>query len=60
MSVDIFDLTSFEQIQVISRMILNEPRFSFECKNGAIYIDGEELTYSNGSFHCDSFKNDGQ
>ena len=60
MSVDVFDLTSFERIQVISRMVLNEPRFSFECKNGAIYIDGKELTYSNGSFHCDSFKNDGQ
>ena len=60
MSVDIFDLTSFEQIQVISRMILNEPRFSFECKNGAIYIDGEELTYSNGSFHCNSFNKDAQ
>jgi hypothetical protein len=60
MSVGIFDLTSFEQIQVISRMILNEPRFSFECKNGAIYIDGEELTYSNGSFHCNSFNKDAQ
>ena len=60
MSVGIFDLTSFEEIQVISRMILNEPVFSFECKNGVIYIDGEELTYSNGNFHCNSFNNDAQ
>ena len=60
MSVGIFDLTSFEQIQVISWMILNEPGFSFECKNGVIYIDGEELTYSNGSFHCNSFNKDTQ
>ena len=60
MSVDVFDLTSFERIQVISRMMLNEPGFSFECKNGAIYIDGEELTYSNGSFHCNSFNKDAQ
>ena len=58
MSVDIFDLTSFEGIQVITRMTLNEPAFSFECKNGVIYIDGEELTYSNGSFHCNSFNKD--
>ena len=60
MSVDIFDLTSFEEITVIARMILNEPRFSFECENGVIYIDGEELTYSNGSFHCNSFNKDAQ
>lgn len=60
MSVDIFDLTSFEGIQVITRMILNEPEFSFECKNGVIYIDGEELTYSNGNFHCNSFDKDAQ
>ena len=60
MSVGIFDLTSFEEIQVITRMILNEPGFSFECKNGVIYIDGEELTYSNGSFHCNSFNKDAQ
>ena len=60
MSVDIFDLTSFEGIQVIRRMILNEPEFSFECKNGVVYIDGEELTYSNGSFHCNSFNKDAQ
>ena len=52
MSVDIFDLTSFERIRVISRMISHQPGFSFECKNGAIYIDGKELTYSGGSFHC--------
>ena len=60
MSVDIFDLTSFEGIQVITRMILNESAFSFECKNGEIYIDGEKLTYSNGSFHCNSFNKDAQ
>ena len=60
MSVDIFDMTSFEGIQVITRMTLNEPEFSFECKNGVIYIDGEELTYSNGSFHCNSFNKDTQ
>ena len=58
MSVDIFDLTSFEGIQVITRMTLDEPEFSFECKNGMIYIDGEELTYSDGSFHCNSFNKD--
>jgi hypothetical protein len=60
MSVDIFDMTSFEGIQVITRMILDEPAFSFECKNGMIYIDGEELTYSNGSFHCNSFNKEAQ
>ena len=60
MNVDIFDLTSFERIKVISRMISREPAFSFECKNGDIYIDGEELTYSNGSFHCNSFNKDAQ
>ena len=60
MSVDVFDLTSFERIQVVTRMIMVQQGFSFECKNGAIYIDGKELTYSNGNFHCDSFKNDGQ
>ena len=60
MSVDIFDLTSFEEIQVITRMTLNELEFSFEYKNGVIYIDGEELTYSNGSFLCDSFNKDSQ
>ncbi len=49
-SVSIFNLTSFEEIQVITRAISNEPDFSFECKNGVIYIDGKELTYSNGSF----------
>ena len=60
MSVDILDLTSFERIQVITRMVLAEPGFSFECENGVIYIDGEELTYSNGSFHCNSFNKDAQ
>ena len=56
MSVDIFDLTSFERFSVITISdIFNRPGFSFECKNGVIYIDGEELTYSNGSFHCNSF-----
>ena len=60
MSVDIFDMTSFERIQVITRMILYMPAFSFECKNGMIYIDGEELTYSNGSFHCNSFNKEAQ
>ena len=60
MGVLIFDLTSFEKIKVIERMILNEPTFSFECKNGGIYIDGEELTYSDGRFHCDSFNKDAQ
>ncbi|MBQ2865619.1 MAG: hypothetical protein IJE90_03760 [Clostridia bacterium] len=60
MSVDIFDLTSLGGIQVITRMILNEPVFSFECKNGVIYIDGAELTYSDGSFHCNSFNKDVQ
>ena len=60
MSVDIFDLTSFERIQVITRMVLDEPEFSFECKNGVIYIDGEELTYSNGRFYCNSFNKDAQ
>jgi hypothetical protein len=60
MSVDVFDLTSFERIQAVTRMIMVQQGFSFECKNGTIYIDGKELTYSNGSFHCDSFKNDGQ
>ena len=39
MSVDIFDLTSFKGIQVITRMTLDEPEFSFECKNGKIYIN---------------------
>ena len=43
-----------------------EPRFGnptpriAECKNGMIYIDGEELTYSDGSFHCNSFNKDAQ
>ena len=60
MSVGIFDLTSFEQIQIITRVIPSEPAFSFECKNGVIYIDGDELTYVNGSFHCNSFNNDTQ
>lgn len=60
MSVDIFDLTSFEAIQVIRRMTLNEPEFSFEFKNGVVYIDGEELIYSNGSFLCNSFNKDAQ
>ena len=59
-SVDVFDLTSFERIPVIIRMILSEPAFSFECKNGVIYIDGEELTYGNGSFHCKSFNDSAQ
>ena len=60
MRVCIFDLNSFEEIQVVTRMILSEPEFSFECKNGSIYIDGEELTYSNGNFHCNSFGKDTQ
>ena len=55
LSVSIFDLTSMESINVISRMILSEPSFSFECKNGVIFIDGAELTYSDGSFHCSAF-----
>ena len=60
MSVDIFDLTSFEGIKVITRMIMDEPVFSFEYKNKVIYIDGAELTYSDGSFHCNSFNKDAQ
>lgn len=55
LSVGILDLTSMESIEVITRMTLSEPEFSFECKDGVIYIDGEELTYSDGDFHCDSF-----
>ena len=55
LSVGILDLTSMENIEVITRMILSEPAFSFECKNGVIYIDGAELTYSDGKFHCDTF-----
>lgn len=60
MCVDIFDLTSFEEMNVISRMILEQPEFSFECKKGVIYIDGEELTYSNGSFNCNAFIEEAQ
>jgi hypothetical protein len=59
-SVDVFDLTSFERIPVITRMVLDEPGFSFEFKNGVIYIDGEKLTYGNGSFHCKSFNDSAQ
>lgn len=55
LSVGILDLTSMESIEVITRMTLSEPEFSFECKDGVIYIDGEELTYSDGDFRCDSF-----
>ena len=60
LGVSVFDLTSFEEIQVITRMVLDEPGFSFEFKNGVIYIDGEELTYGNGSFHCKSFNDSAQ
>ena len=55
LSVGILDLISMESIEVITRMTLSEPEFSFECKDGVIYIDGEELTYSDGDFRCDSF-----
>ncbi len=55
LGVGILDLTSMENIEVITRMILSEPAFSFECKNGVIYIDGAELIYSNGKFHCNAF-----
>ena len=48
-------MTSMESIEVITRMTLSEPAFSFECKDGVIYINGEELTYSDGDFHCDAF-----
>ena len=55
LSVGIFDFSSFEHITVLNRMILNQPEFSFEYKNDSIYIDGEELIYTDGSFHCTSF-----
>lgn len=54
--VSVFDLTSMKNINVITRMILSEPAFSFGCKNGVIYIDGAELTCSDGVFYCSAFQ----
>ena len=52
LGVSIFDMTRMEAVNVITRNLLSEPEFSFEYTDGKIYLDGEELTYSNGSFRC--------
>ena len=55
LGVSIFDLSTMEEHNVITRDFDTEA-FSFEFKNGIIYIDGEKLTYKNGQFYCKSFK----
>lgn len=55
LGVSILDLSSMENLSVITRNLLSSGGFSFEFKNGIVYIDGEELTYSDGQFHCNSF-----
>lgn len=55
LGVGIFDMTKMKSINVVTRNLLSEPEFSFEFKDGRIYLDGEELTYSAGVFRCKAF-----
>lgn len=51
LGVDIMDLTTMEYIKVLRRNLLNENKFSFDYKDGAVFIDGEELTFDGEIFH---------
>ena len=55
LGVGIFDMTKMEAVNVITRNLLSDPEFLFDYKDGRVYIDGEELTYENGTFSCKAF-----
>ncbi|MBQ2118554.1 MAG: hypothetical protein II192_05815 [Clostridia bacterium] len=52
LSVTVTDLTTMEELPVITRMILREPAFRFTYNGESVFIDGKELTFSDGAFHC--------
>ena len=51
LSVSITDLTTMETYTVVSRIVPPFPGFSFAFDGENVFIDGEKLTYSDGSFH---------
>lgn len=59
LNVGIFDLTVCRGINVVTRQLIPSSKsargFSFEFKDGRVYLDGEELTYADGEFHCAAF-----
>ena len=56
LGVSIFDMTTMKNISVVKKCVLSEPRFTFEFKDGSVYLDGKELIYDNGVFSCESIE----
>ena len=52
--VRIFDFSSMEYFDIITRRMFSSESFLFRIKNGIIFINDEELTYSDGQFYLDS------
>ena len=52
--VRIFDFSSMEYFDIITRKMFSSDSFLFRIENGIIFINDEELTYTDGQFH---FKN---
>ncbi len=51
LGVDIIDLTTMEYIEVLHRNLSDEKEFSFEYKDGVVFIDGQKLKYDGEGFH---------
>ncbi|MFY9381803.1 MAG: hypothetical protein WBI55_00220 [Eubacteriales bacterium] len=56
LGVSIFDMTTMKNISVVKKCVLSEPWFTFEFKDGSVYLDGKELIYDNGVFSCESIE----
>lgn len=51
LGLDILDLTAMKNVKVLHRNLLDEKEFSFDYKDGVVFIDGQELTYDGKIFH---------
>ena len=40
-----------KNVKVLHRNLLDEKEFSFDYKDGVVFIDGQELTYDGKIFH---------
>lgn len=52
---EVLDLTQMERKVIHVVNVDTEPSFSFRYKNDRVYLNGKEVTYSDGSFHCEGF-----